>query len=54
MKIEIYINGRPVEEYPEGEMKAIKQKLTENAMRAAGYVRNTDIKKEVTQKEKAG
>lgn len=38
MKIEIYINNRPVNEYSEDEMKELKRKLTETAMRAAGYV----------------
>lgn len=45
MKIEIYINGRPVEEYPEDEMNAIKQKLTETAMSAAGYIKKSAAEK---------
>lgn len=38
MKIEIYINGRPVESYPENELEKIKLELTKKAMEAAGYV----------------
>ena len=39
MKIKIYINNRPVEDYPEDELKEIKRKLNEKAMSSAGFVR---------------
>ena len=39
MIIKIYINNRPMEEYSEDEMKEIRIKLTENAFKAAGFVR---------------
>ena len=39
MKIKIYINNRPVEDYPEDELKEIKIKLNEKAMSSAGFVR---------------
>jgi hypothetical protein len=38
MNIEIYINGRPAESYTEEEMQEIREKLTDIAMRAAGYI----------------
>ena len=39
MKIKIYINNRPVEDYPEDELKEIRIKLNEKAMGSAGFVR---------------
>ena len=38
MKVNIYINGRPVESYTEEELKEIRWALTVKAMKAAGYV----------------
>lgn len=40
LKIEIYINERPVESFSQEELTEIKKTLTETAMRAAGYKRN--------------
>ncbi|MDD6043835.1 MAG: hypothetical protein PUB87_08830 [Eubacteriaceae bacterium] len=39
MKIKIYINNRPVEDYSEKELKEIKRKLNEKAMNSAGFER---------------
>lgn len=47
MNIEIYINERPVSEYSQEELQEIKVKLTETAMRAAGFKRNEAPPKDV-------
>ena len=39
MKIEIYINDRPIEDFSEKELHEIGTILTERAMKAAGYIR---------------
>ena len=39
MKIEIYINNKPIEESDPKELEEIKVKLTERAFAAAGYER---------------
>ena len=41
MKIEIYINDRPIEEFSPEELHEIGTILTERAMKAAGYIRET-------------
>ena len=38
MKVNIYINGKRVEEYPKKELEEIKKQLTIKAMKAAGFV----------------
>lgn len=40
LKIEIYINERPVESFSQEELTEIKKTLTETAMRAAGLKKN--------------
>ncbi len=42
MKIQIYINERPVEEYSQAELDEIKKTLTETAMKAAGLKRKEE------------
>lgn len=37
MKINIYINNKPIEEYSPQELEKIKRELTYRAMKAAGY-----------------
>lgn len=39
MKIEIYINDRPIEEFSKEELHEIGTILTERAMKAAGYIK---------------
>jgi len=39
MKIEIYINNKPLESYSEPELAEIKRELTYRAFAAAGYER---------------
>ena len=38
MKIEIYINDRPIEEFSPEELKEKGKILTQRAMKAAGYI----------------
>lgn len=38
LKVKIYINNKPIEEYSTEELEDIKMRLTYKAMRAAGYV----------------
>jgi hypothetical protein len=38
MKVNIYINGQPVETYSEAELNRIKRALTVKAMTAVGYI----------------
>lgn len=38
MKIEIYINDRPIEEFSPEELKETGKILTQRAMKAAGYI----------------
>ena len=45
MKIQIYINERPVEEYSQAELNEIKKTLTETAMRAAGLKQDVVLPK---------
>jgi len=48
MKVNIYINGKRVEEYSKEELEQLKKQLTIKAMRAAGFVpaeEAKDIKK---------
>lgn len=37
MKIEIYINNKPISDYSPEELAELKEKLTQNSMKAAGY-----------------
>lgn len=37
LKVEIYINGKPIEEYEPKELEEIKVKLTRKAMAAIGF-----------------
>ena len=39
MKIEIYINDKPMADYSPQELEKIKETLTERAFKAAGYTR---------------
>lgn len=39
MKIEIYINDRPIEDFSAKELQEVGRILTERAMKAAGYIR---------------
>ena len=39
MKVEIYINNRPIEEFSQEELHEIGTILTERAMKAAGYIK---------------
>lgn len=45
LKVNIYINDRRLEEIPSGELAEIKQRLTEQAIDAAGYQRLADSNK---------
>ena len=42
MKIEIYINDKPMADYSPQELEKIKETLTERAFKAAGYTRMND------------
>jgi len=42
MKINIYINGRPLAEYQPVELDGIKKELSAAAMKAADYIRKED------------
>lgn len=46
MKIEIYINNKPMADYSPQELEEIREILTERAFAAAGYVRKKKRKKE--------
>lgn len=37
MKVNIYINNKPIEDYNPQELEEIKRKLTYKAMKGAGY-----------------
>lgn len=37
LKIEIYINGKPIEDFEPKELEEVKAKLTRKAMAAAGF-----------------
>ena len=39
MKINIYINGRPLCDYSPEELEAVKTELSAAAMEAAGYIK---------------
>lgn len=39
LKVLIYINGRPIEDYPPDELEELKIKITDKMMDAAGYRR---------------
>ncbi len=41
MKIEIYINDRPIEDFSAKELQEVGRTLTERAMKAAGYIKET-------------
>lgn len=43
MKIEIYINNKPISDYQEEELEEIKKELTRRAFAAAGYVRKGEV-----------
>lgn len=44
MKIEIYINNKPIAEYTPQELEHIKKELTYRAMKAAGYETKKEMK----------
>lgn len=46
MTVKIYINNRPLEDHAPSELATLKEKLTETAMSAAGYIRDENEKKE--------
>lgn len=39
MKVNVYINNKPIEAYSPEELEEIKKELTYRAMKAAGYER---------------
>lgn len=39
MKVNIYINNKPIAEYNPQELKKVKEELTYKAMKAAGYTK---------------
>lgn len=39
LKVLIYINGRPIDDYPPDELEELKNKITDKMMAAAGYRR---------------
>lgn len=39
LKVLIYINNRPIEDYPPDELEKIKNEITDRMMAAAGYRR---------------
>lgn len=41
MKIEIYINDRPIDDFSAKELQEVGRTLTETAMKAAGYIKET-------------
>lgn len=45
LKVLIYINDRPIEDYPPDELEEIKIKLTDKMMAAAGYRRMREDEK---------
>lgn len=45
LKVLIYINNRPIEDYPPDELEEIKNKLTDRAMAAVGYRRASEYEK---------
>ena len=45
LKVEIYINEKPIEEYEPEELEEIKVKLTRKAMAAIGFVPLTEEKR---------
>ena len=44
MKINIYINNRPLDEYPPEELEAVRNQLSTAAMTAAGYIKEEQRK----------
>lgn len=42
MKIKIFIDNKPLTEYSSKDVENIKQKLTEKAFLAVGYIKKTD------------
>lgn len=54
MKIQIYINERPVEEFSQTELDEIKKTLTETVMRAVGCKKDEKRNQIQTKASRAG
>ncbi len=45
LKVEIYINGKPIEDFEQKELEEVKVKLTRKAMAAIGFTPLTEEKR---------